>query len=202
MTIVHVIDDQQSVRTALTEMLSVFGFDARTYESAENFLKNNDAARAGCLVADVRMPGMNGIELVTEMKRRGIPMPVILISGHADVPMAVGGIKAGAIDFIEKPLDDAKLVSAINRGMEAASERENVDRSMLDARTGFERLTPRQIEVFDLVAAGWTSHTIAERLGISQRTVESYRTAVMEKMRADSVAMIVRQAILLKRDLR
>jgi two-component system, LuxR family, response regulator FixJ len=114
---VFVIDDQKAVREALGEMLNVFGFSVETYESADNFLAAMRNPQVGCIVADVRMPGTDGIALVRELTRRKIRLPVVLISGHADVPMAVAGIKAGAEDFIEKPIDDAQLVAAINRGL-------------------------------------------------------------------------------------
>jgi two-component system, LuxR family, response regulator FixJ len=146
-------------------------------------------------VVDVRMPGTGGIELVREARRRGIDLPIILMSGHADVPMAVEGIKAGAEDFIQKPPDDAQLIAAINRGLIHATERESAHRAVEELAAGFARLTPRQVELFNFVVAGYTSHAIAEKLHISPRTVESYRTAVMEKMRAESVAILVRQAI-------
>src|SRR6266545_5979124 len=151
MTTVFVIDDQDSVRHALAEMLGVFGFAVETHESAASFLRSLDPARPGCVVADVRMPGMDGIELVRELARRGCELPVILISDHADVPMAVAGIKAGAEDFIEKPVDDRDLVAAINRGL-ARTFSERTKQQPADALFAqFARLTPRQIEVFDLV---------------------------------------------------
>src|SRR5499433_437359 len=117
---VFVIDDQKAVREALREMLSVFGFSVETYASADSFLATLRDPQVGCIVADVRMPGTDGIELVRELARRKIRLSVVLISGHADVPMAVAGIKAGAEDFIEKPIDDAELVAAINRGLARA----------------------------------------------------------------------------------
>jgi two-component system, LuxR family, response regulator FixJ len=166
-TSVFVIDDQPSVRHALCEMLSAFGYSVEAHESADSFLRVLDPLRHGCVVADVRMPGMDGIELVRELARRQIPLPVVVISGHADVPMAVAAIKAGAEDFIEKPIDDVQLVAAINRGL----------------------------EVLDLVVQGYTSEAIAERLEISTRTVEGYRVQIMNKMQAESVAVLVRQAI-------
>jgi two-component system response regulator FixJ len=196
---VFVIDDQDSVRHALGEMLSVFGFNTETYESADGFLRALGPARSGCVVADVRMPGMDGIELVRELGRRGIGLPVVLISGHADVPMAVAGIKAGAEDFIEKPIDDAQLIAAINRGLARVFDKQHAQRSQDTLGARFARLTPRQIEIFDLVASGYTSHAIADKLAISVRTVESYRAELMEKMQAESVAVLVRQAIRLGR---
>jgi two-component system response regulator FixJ len=197
--IIFVIDDQASVRHAIGEMLEVFGFAVETFESAEAFLDRTPATRPGCVVADVRMPGMDGIALVSEMGRRGIGIPVILISGHADVPMAVSGIKAGAEDFIEKPVDDAKLVAAINRALARVFAEQDTSKSQDELAERFARLTPRQVEIFDLVAGGFTSQAIAGKLDLSTRTVESYRAQIMEKMQAESVAVLVRQAIRLKR---
>jgi two-component system, LuxR family, response regulator FixJ len=196
---IFLIDDQESVRHALGEMLSVFGFTVKTYASADVFLQVLDRSRPGCVVADVRMPGTNGIELTRELARRKVPLPVVLISGHADVPMAVAAIKAGAEDFIEKPIDDVKLVAAINRGLARLFEQQTMERSIDALAAQFNRLTPRQVEIFDLVAAGYTSQSIASKLKISTRTVESYRAEIMEKMQAESVAVLVRQAIQLGR---
>jgi len=195
--VVILIDDQASVRHALGEMLSVFGFTVEAHESADDFLKSLKGERPGCIVADVRMPGTDGIELVRELERRKINLPVILISGQADVPMAVAGLKAGAEDFIEKPVDDTALIAAINRALARTTQPPSSTADGLAER--FSRLTPRQIEIFDLVAQGYTSQAIAARLEISARTVESYRAQVMEKMQAESVAVLVRQAIRLGR---
>ena len=196
---IFVIDDQPSVRDAIGEMLSVFGFTVETFDSAASFLDKVPATRPGCVVADVRMPGMDGIALIGEMARRAIGIPIILISGHADVPMAVAGIKAGADDFIEKPVDDAKLVAAINRALSRAFAAQDTARQHDDLGERFARLTPRQVEIFDLVAGGFTSQAIASRLDLSTRTVESYRAQIMEKMQSESVAVLVRQAIRLGR---
>jgi two-component system response regulator FixJ len=145
------------------------------------------------------MPGMDGIELVRELSKRGVDIPVVLISGHADVPMAVAGIKAGAEDFIEKPVDDSALVAAINRGLTRTFSQQVRQQSGETLTRQFAGLTPRQVEIFDLVAAGFTSHAIAAKLELSPRTVESYRAQIMEKMQAESVAVLVRQAIRLGR---
>jgi two-component system response regulator FixJ len=196
---IFVIDDHDSVRQALGEMLSVFGFTVETFDSADTFLQAIDQPRSGCVVADVRMPGTDGIELVRELGRRKIALPVVLNSGHADVPMAVAAIKSGAEDFIEKPADDIHLVAAINRALARAFEQQDLLRSQETLGLRFVRLTPRQTEIFDLVVQGFTSHAIAARLGIGVRTVESYRAEIMEKMQAESVAVLVRQAIRLGR---
>ena len=199
MATIFVIDDQESVRHALGEMLSVFGFTVEVYESADAFLRAMDQPRTGCVVADVRMPGTDGIELVHELARRKAALPVVLISGHADVPMAVAAIKSGAEDFIEKPVDDTQLVAAINRALARSSKQQVSQKSHEELGVRFARLTGRQIEIFDLVVEGFTSHAIAVKLDISVRTVESYRAAVMEKMQAESIAVLVRQAIRLGR---
>lgn len=194
---IFLIDDHASVRDALSEMLRVLGYSVKAYESADVFLAAVGKREPGCIVADVKMPGTDGIGLVRELARRDIAMPVVLISGHADVPMAVAAIKSGARDFIEKPVDDTQLVAAINRALFQSFEQQEKSQSALGAR--FARLTPRQIEIFDLVVEGFTSHAISARLSLSVRTVESYRAEVMEKMQAESVAGLVRQAIRLGR---
>jgi two-component system response regulator FixJ len=194
--VVNVIDDQDAVRDALAEMLRVFGYSVRTFSSADAFLASLTGDEVGCIVADVRMPGMDGIELVRELRRRGSALPVVLISGHADVPMAVAAIKAGAEDFIEKPVDDVALLAAINRSLARAFERVQ---SLGDLQSQFERLTGREVEVMDLVVQGYTSQAIAAKLKISTRTVESYRVQIMDKMKAPSVAVLVRLAIRLGR---
>jgi two-component system response regulator FixJ len=196
---IFVIDDHEPVRHALGEMLSVFGFTVETYDSADTFLKAIGESRPGCVVADVRMPGTDGIELVRELGRRKIALSVVLISGHADVPMAVAGIKSGAEDFIEKPVDDTKLIAAINRALARTSEQQDLRKSQEALDLKFARLTPRQVEIFDLVVQGFTSHAIAAKLSISVRTVEGYRAEIMEKMQAESVAVLVRQAVRLGR---
>ena len=196
---IFVIDDHASVRDALGEMLSVFGYAVKTYESADSFLQALDRQIPGCIVADVRMPGTDGIGLVRELARRNVALPVVLISGHADVPMAVAAIKSGAEDFIEKPVDDSQLVAAINRALARTSEQQDLHKSQSVLGARFARLTPRQVEIFDLVVEGFTSHAISDKLNISVRTVESYRAEVMEKMQAESIAALVRQAIRLGR---
>lgn len=196
---IYVIDDQASVRDALGEMLSVFGFEVEKFPSADTFLASPAPEDGGCIVADVRMPGIDGIQLVQELARRHSKLPVILISGHADVPMAVAAIKSGADDFIEKPVDDKELVAAINRGIARAAENSRSGKSADDLTERFARLTPRQVEIMDLVAEGCTSQVIAQKLKISVRTVESYRAEIMDKMQAESVAVLVRQAVRLGR---
>ncbi|HXW31224.1 MAG TPA: response regulator [Xanthobacteraceae bacterium] len=193
------VDDKASVRDALAEMLRVFGYTVATYAAAESFFQSLDAERSGCVVADIRMPGMDGIELVRELSRRGIALPVIAVSGHADMPMVVAAIKAGAEDFIAKPVDDHQLVAAINRGLARHGDVHRQQDTMQDLHMRFTRLTPQEVEVLDLVVQGLTSTAISVTLGISLGIVESYRTQVMEKMQAASVAALVRSVIRLGR---
>lgn len=193
------IDDQEDVRQALGEMLGVFGYQVKTYESAEAFLADAVSANPGCIISDVRMPGMDGIGLVRKVAAIASGAPIILISGHADVPMAVEALKAGAFDFIEKPVDDVKLVASINRAIARSAQQQDQTRGVNELMGRFERLTPREVEVFDLVTRGLTNYAVASELGISVRTVESYRAQIMEKMQADGLASLVRQAIRLGR---
>ena len=195
---IYIVDDQPAICHALSEMLSVLGYQVETFSSADAFLAAISPGQAGCLIADVRMPGMDGIELLHELGKRSLKIPVILISGHADVPMAVAAIKAGAEDFIEKPVDDAQLVATINRCLAQAFEELAGRQSLQDLERRHKSLTRREAEVLDLVVQGYTSLAIAGRLGISPRTVESYRVQIMDKMLAESVAVLVRQAIRLK----
>jgi len=196
---VYIVDDQPAVCHALSEMLSVLGYQVATFSSADKFLGTVESPHAGCLIADVRMPGMDGLQLMHELNSRGLQLPVILISGHADVPMAVAALKAGAEDFIEKPVDDSQLVAAINRCLAQAFEKLAGRQSLQDLERRAQSLTRRESEVLDLVVEGFTSHSIAARLGISPRTVESYRVQIMDKMQAESVAALVRHAIRLGR---
>jgi two-component system, LuxR family, response regulator FixJ len=198
-TTIFVVDDEESVRHALTEMLDVFGYNVEAFDTAEGLLQSLESRHAGCIVADVRMPGMTGIELVRELSRRDMAIPVVVISGHADIAMAVAAIKAGAEDFIEKPIDDGKLVAAINQGLARRFELQQQQENMHDLRDRFDRLTSREIQVFDLVVTGHTSASIGNTLKISPRTVESYRVQIMEKMRAPSIAVLVRNAVRLGR---
>lgn len=196
---IYIVDDEASVRHGLGEMLSVFGYNVDVYETAESFLKSVTPRQFGCLIADVRMFGMGGIELVRELSRRDVALPVIVISGHADIAMAVAAIKAGAEDFIEKPIDDTELVAAINRAIARKFETQQQKASVMDLRERFDRLTDREVQVFDLVVRGHTSLSISIILKISTRTVESYRVQITEKMKAVGIAELVRNAIRLGR---
>jgi two-component system response regulator FixJ len=195
---IFVVDDEPAVRDSLQVLLGTYGFAVETYATAASFLDRADAHRPGCLVADVRMPGMTGIELQRELTRRGNAMPVIVITGHGDVPMAVDALKAGAMDFLEKPLNDEALVRSIRAALERdeRSRVEGQEMSRLGERMA--RLTGREREVMMLIVDGLANNAVAEKLGISARTVEHYRANIMQKMEASSFAELVRMAISLQ----
>lgn len=195
---VALIDDQEDVRDAMGEMLRVFGYQTSLFASAKDFVAQN-SNDWGCIISDVRMPEMDGMAFLQHLTQQQQKSPIILISGHADIPMAVEALKNGAFDFIEKPVDDVKLVASINRALARASEELGAMRASADLQHRFGELTPREVEVFDLVTAGLTNQAVAEKLKISIRTVESYRAQIMDKMQADGLAKLVRQAIRLGR---
>lgn len=197
---IYIVDDDQAVRDGLTALLTVSGFALQTFDSAERFLAAIDPNAAGCAILDIRMPGMNGLELQGELKRRGIALPVIIITGHGEVPLAVAALKAGAVDFLEKPFDsDALLASiqdALRRG--AVSRASPFDREIIAARLA--QLTPREREVMNLVVAGHPNKVVANRLGIAVRTVEIHRAKVMDKTEARNLSELIRMAILFEQN--
>jgi two-component system response regulator FixJ len=194
--IVHVIDDDEAVRESVEFLLRASGIAARTYDSAAAFLAASPTIDSGCVVTDVRMPDISGIDLLRRLGERQINIPVIVITGHGDVPLAVEAMKAGAVDFLEKPFDDELLLrsvrSALNRSQENA-ERES-ERAELDARIA--TLTNRERDVLDGLVAGKPNKIIAFDLSISPRTVEIYRANLMTKMQAASLSELVRMALL------
>jgi len=193
--LIYVVDDDEAVRDSLSLLFESEGLRAEAFDSAGAFLDKFDRARPGCIVADVRMPGMSGVELLDKLQAEGASVPIILITGHGDVPMAVAALKAGAAEFFEKPFDDALLVASVRGALEATDvhRRRAVEDGELRARMA--TLTAREREVMDLVVAGHSNKVVAARLAISPRTVEVYRARVMEKMQARSLAEIVRMAI-------
>ena len=196
---VFVIDDSEDVRDSLAVLLQSAGYRVRTFASALEFLGQVAPGWRGCIIADVRMPGMTGIELLNELAVRTIRLPVIVITAHADVPMAVAALKAGAVDFIEKPFRDELLLSS----MKAALSRpiDEADDAGSNGPSGRLRsLSEREREVMLLLVAGHPNKIVAERLGISTRTVEVHRAHIMEKTGAKSIADIVRLACLYDRD--
>ena len=191
---VHVVDDDQAVRDSLTLLLRVAGFTVASYPSADAFLLTASQG-AGCVVIDVRMPGMGGLELQEELTRRGRRIPVIVMTGHAEVPLAVKAMKAGAVDFVEKPFEEPAMLAAIRRaftlGLETA--REEAEGNEIGSRLA--QLTPREREVLDALVAGKPNKIIAYELSISPRTVEIHRARVMDKMAARTLSDLVRMAL-------
>ncbi len=192
---VFVVDDDDAVRNSMRWLVESVGLPVETYASAREFLETHDPNRPGCLVLDVRMPGMSGLDLQEKLHEKGIVIPIIVVSGHGDVPTAVRAIKAGAVEFIEKPVNDQLLLDTIQRCIEKDTEyrQESATRSVIAAR--YMSLTPREREVMAQVVAGEPNKVIARNLDLSAKTIEAHRAAVMRKMEADSLANLVHMAI-------
>jgi len=197
--VVHVIDDDPAMRDSLSFLLESADLPAKTYESAIAFLDHVDRLEPGCIVTDVRMPEMSGLELVQKLKGIGVTLPVIVITGHADVPLAIEAMKAGVHDFIEKPFDDEALLSAIRAGLAQAHDRQRRDEELSGIRARLDSLSTREREVLQGLVAGNANKVIAYDLGISPRTVEIYRANVMTKMQAASLSELVRMTLAAQR---
>jgi two-component system response regulator FixJ len=192
---VHVVDDDEAMRESLAFLLSSAGFDARTYDSAASFLEHAADLSSGCIVTDVRMPGMSGLELTRQLKANGVPLPIVMITGHGDIPLAVESMKAGVSDFLEKPFHDDALLAAIRKAIEGySSEPPEASAQPFNALLG--HLSPREVDVLRGVVEGKANKVIAFDLGISPRTVEVYRANVMTKTGAASLAELVRMAMM------
>ncbi len=200
--VVHLIDDDDGVRRAVAFLLTTSGYAVRVYESAAAFLEALPTVQPGCIVTDVRMPEMDGLELQRQLKQRGIGLPVIVVTGHGDVPLAVEAMKAGAIDFIEKPFNDEKLLSAIRIAIDRHSRDASREDEIAAIRAKIDALSPREKEVLDGLVAGLPNKTIAYDLKISARTVEVHRANLMARMGAGSLAELVRMAFVIRSGLR
>ena len=194
--VVHVIDDDVDVRQSLAFLLSAAGLAVRTHDSAVAFLKALPTLQDGCIVTDIRMPEMDGLELQARLKEMKVDMPVIVITGHGDVHLAVSAMKAGAVDFIEKPFDDEALLSAIQTALTQHSDDRRRQSLVADVRKRLKALSEREKEVLHGLVAGKPNKIIAYELGISARTVEVYRANVMTKMQANSLSELVRMVLL------
>jgi len=192
---IYIVDDDEALRDSLVWLLESNNYRVAQFESAEAFLKAYRPEMAGCLVLDVRMPGMSGLELYERLRDRHATLPVVFITGHGDVPMAVSVLKKGAVDFIEKPFSDRDMLKLIDQCL--ATERENRDRLRQDAAVArrLDHLTGREMEVLELIIAGRLNKQIADDLGISIKTVEVHRARVMEKMEASSLAELVQSVM-------
>jgi FixJ family two-component response regulator len=193
--IVFIVDDDDAVRNSLRLLLKSVGLAATALPTAQEFLSKYDPQQPGCLILDVRMPGMSGMELQQQLNVRGAIIPVIFITGHGDIPMAVEAMQQGAFDFLQKPFRDQDLIERIQRALakDKTTRAELNERSRLRER--LESLTPREREVLALVTSGKPNKIMAADLGVSQRTVEIHRARVMEKMHAGSLAQLVRMVM-------
>jgi RNA polymerase sigma factor (sigma-70 family) len=193
---VYIVDDDEAVRNCIRRLVESVHLDVETFRSAEEFLKAYDPARRGCLVVDVRMPGMSGLELQRRVAEREYSIPVIMLSGYGDVSVAVRAMKAGAVSFIEKPFNDHVLLDTIREAIDKdAQDREQQARAA-ELRARIDRLTPREREVLDLLVAGNVSKAVAAKLRLSEKTVEVHRAHVMKKLQAKTIADLVRFALL------
>jgi two-component system response regulator FixJ len=192
--IVHLIDDDEDFRKSLAFLLGTAGLAVKIYESAIQFLERFDGSQTGCIVSDVRMPGMDGLRFLQRLNEMGVKLPVVVMTGHADVAMAVQAMKAGAVEFIEKPFSDESMLEAIRTAM-ARSGGGQPAADVGQIRSRLASLTAREREVLDALIAGLPNKTIAYDLGVSARTVEVHRANIMTKMAANSFAELVRMTL-------
>jgi two-component system, LuxR family, response regulator FixJ len=193
--LVYIVDDDEAVRESLELLLTSAGFEAQTFDSADAFLAHAGKATGGCVLSDMRMPGMSGIELMEALRARDAAFPVVLITGHGDVPLAVDAMKRGAADFIEKPFGDERLIGAISAAMAQGVGARPVSSADPEAAERLSALSRRERQVMEGLVSGRSNKTIARDYGISPRTVEVYRANVMTKMRASSLAELVQIAL-------
>jgi len=194
---VFVVDDDEPVRDAIGLLLDTVDIPYETFESAQDFLSGYSRDRTGCLVLDIRMPGMNGLELQDKLLDDRDPLPIIFITGHGDIPMAVEAMRKGAVDFIRKPFRDQELLDRIQEALSFDADNREHQQDLDGVRTRASSLTPREKEVFERVAEGQANKVVAIDLAISERTVEIHRSQVMQKMAARNLADLVKMKILL-----
>lgn len=193
--LVHLVEDDVAVRRSVSFMLKTMGFQVRIYETGDAFLKSAKDAEEGCVLLDIRMPGMDGLEVQQALQRKGVGLPVIFMTGHGDITLAVEAMKAGAVDFIEKPLEKEALLRTLEEGFSRLSRKECTRDRRLDATVRLQALTSRERAVLDGLMRGLPNKTIAGELGISPRTVEIHRANVMTKLQVRSLSEALRIAI-------
>jgi FixJ family two-component response regulator len=194
---VFVVDDEETVRRALARLVRSAGMTARTFPTAEAFLADSRAVPTSCLVLDVRLPGLNGLQLQEALNRKGYPISIIFITGHGDVPTSVRAMKAGAVDFLQKPFAGHELLDAIRRAINRTRDAAAKQEEFAELQRRYESLTPREREVFSLVVSGLLNKQVAWALGAAEKTIKIHRGRVMAKMQAPSLADLVRMAGLL-----
>jgi RNA polymerase sigma factor (sigma-70 family) len=192
---VYIVDDDEAVRDSLRWLLEANNYRVRVFPSGESFLAEYDEKRPGVLIVDVRMPGMSGLELQEQLLARKSTMPIVFITGHGDVPMAVSTIKKGAIDFLEKPFDETDLREIVGRMFEQANERLSQAQAQREHEAMLARLTAREQQVLERIVAGRLNKQIADDLGISIKTVEAHRANIMEKLQVTTVADLMKVAL-------
>lgn len=192
--IVHLVDDDEAIRHSASFMLRHAGYIVKTYKDGIDFLEAVTSEMEGCILLDVRMPGMDGLAVQAALKQRGIKMPVIILTGHGDVPVAVEAMKGGAIEFLEKPYEKAALTRAIGNGFAQLESQAVGEVRSAEARAKLTKLTPREHEVLECLVDGLTNKAIADELSISPRTIEIHRANMMEKLEADSLSSALRIA--------
>lgn len=195
---VFIVDDDEAMRDSLGLLMKSVGFDYEAYSNAQEFLDKYEAGRSGCLLLDVRMPGISGLELQTKLKAMSRHLPILFITGHGDVQMAVEAMKMGAVDFFQKPFRDQKLLDRIGQILEQEEYEQQKRLEYQQVSSRLDTLTAREREIMDLVADGVGNKVIAGNLNISQRTVELHRAHIMQKMQANSLAQLVQMAFILK----
>ncbi len=193
--LIHVIDDDDAVRESIDFLLGAADLSVRTYASATEYLNTGPGPGPACVLTDVRMPEMSGLDLLKKLKADGSVTPVIVMTGHGDIPLAVEAMKFGAFDFIEKPFDDERLISAVTAALRIGTELENKSREQSEIRELIDTLTPRERDVMNGLVQGKPNKIIAYDLGISPRTVEVYRANVMHKLKAGSLSDVVKMAL-------
>lgn len=194
--VVHVIDDDEAMRQSLAFLLEAVGMEVQTYESAVAFLEVAPTVKAGCVITDVRMPGLSGVELLRQLRERKLGIPVIVITGHGDVPLAVEAMKIGAMDFLEKPFDDEALLASVRSALNQLDQDQKRQAERSDIEGRLATLSNRERDVLQGLVAGLANKQIAYDLGISPRTIEIYRANLMTKMQAASLSDLVRMALI------
>ena len=192
---VYIVDDDEAVRDSLRWLLEANSYRVRAYSSAEAFLAEYDEQQAGVLIVDVRMPGMSGLELQEHLIARKSPMPIVFITGHGDIPMAISTMKKGAVDFLEKPFDETALREIVSRMFEQANQRLSQAKAVRQHEAMLARLTTREQQVLERIVAGRLNKQIADDLGISIKTVEAHRANIMEKLQVTTVADLMKVAL-------
>ena len=191
---VFVIDDDDAVRRSVERLIRTVGLDVLTFPSAQEFLEHGPPDGPACIVLDVRMPGLSGLDLQKKLTEAGFSVPIIIMTGHGTVPMSVRAMKAGAVDFLQKPFDEQVLLDAVSQALERDREGRKTEALRLQALRRMDTLTPRERDVFELVVRGLLNKQVAAKLGASEKTIKVHRARVMQKMEADSLADLVRMA--------